>query len=92
MNFLDIKRNIPINSPFAYLHVWLVNRILYSVVVAFLGYKGWKKSGIANDWPSRKTSSQKPKDAFVLKAKEIRKDQDLNCSLGKPMTCLLTVT
>lgn len=33
----------PVDNPFSYL--WIANCVLYSVVVAFLLHKGWKKQG-----------------------------------------------
>ena len=38
---LEQNKVVPVESPFAYL--WLANCVLYSVVVAFLVLKGWKK-------------------------------------------------
>ena len=60
----------PADNPFCYL--WITNCVLYSVVVAFLLHKGWKKQG-----PKRQSScvskQQKRKRVYEEKVEEIRK-------------------
>ena len=52
----------PTDNPFSYL--WIANCVLYSVVTAFLLYKGWKKQG------SGKSSKHKSKRSKCQKAYE----------------------
>ena len=61
----------PNRNPFEYL--WMINCILYAVVVAFLFYKKWKKPAGAKAQKERKTQSQKLKDAYISKATELRR-------------------
>lgn len=43
--------------------LWMINCILYAVVVAFLFYKKWKKPAETKGQKERKIQSQKMKDA-----------------------------
>ena len=61
----------PNRNPFEYL--WMINCILYAVVVAFLFYKKWKKPAGAKGQKERKTQSQKLKDAYISRATELRR-------------------
>lgn len=61
----------PNRKPFQYL--WMINCILYAVVVAFLFYKKWKKPAETKGQKERKTQSQKMKDAYIAKATELRR-------------------
>ena len=61
----------PNRNPFGYL--WLTNCILYSVVVAFLIHKGWKKEPGTTERRKRKTPSERIKEAFVKQVTEVRK-------------------
>ena len=55
----------PTDNPFSYL--WVANCVLYSVVTAFLLYKGWKKQG------SGKSSNHKSKRSKCQLEKRTRK-------------------
>ena len=61
----------PNRKPFEYL--WMINCILYAVIVAFLFYKKWKKPAETKGQKERKTQSQKMKDAYIAKATELRR-------------------
>ena len=66
-----IKQNhlSPEDDPFNYL--WMVNLVLYSVVIAFLFIKGWKKQSDQN--VNNATKSDKSKRLYEENAQEIRK-------------------
>ena len=60
----------PTDNPFTYL--WIVSCVLYSVVIAFLLYKGWKKKDPKR--PSAgESKQQKRRHLYVEKVSEIRK-------------------
>ena len=61
----------PNRKPFQYL--WMINCILYAVVVAFLFYKKWKKPAETKGKKERKTQSQKMIDAYIAKATALRR-------------------
>ena len=65
----------PSENPFGFL--WLVNCAFYSVVVAFLIQKGWKKNWNARNVTAK--SEEKMKEKYEAQAGEIRK----NISIAK---------
>ncbi|XP_015765670.1 PREDICTED: uncharacterized protein LOC107344511 [Acropora digitifera] len=54
----------PNRKPFEYL--WMINCILYAVIVAFLFYKKWKKPAETKGQKERKTQSQKMNGFYTL--------------------------
>ena len=60
----------PVENPFGFL--WLVNCILYSVIIAFYISKGWKKQQGERDQMGRPNWSSKPREQFEAKARAIR--------------------
>ncbi|PFX31281.1 Polycomb protein Scm [Stylophora pistillata] len=64
------QKVLPTDNPFTYL--WIASCVLYSVVIAFLLYKGWKKKGPKR--PSAgESKQQKRRRLYVEKVCEIRK-------------------
>ena len=59
----------PTDNPFSYL--WIANGVLYSVVTAFLLYKGWKKQG-SNRSSGHKSKRSKWQIVYEEKAGSIR--------------------
>ena len=60
----------PVENPFGFL--WLVNCIVYSVIITFYISKGWKKQQGERDQMGRPNWSSKAREQFQAKAQVIR--------------------
>ena len=65
----------PAQNPFVFL--WLANCVVYSVVVAFLVMKGWKKKVNSGTKAMKKSPDERMKEIYEAQAGEIRKNISL---------------
>ena len=62
---------VPAENPFTYL--WIANCVLYSVVITYLLYKGWKKQRSTSQSPKPDSRVEKWKKDYEEKVAETRR-------------------
>ena len=70
----DVNNNAPDPAQNPFVSLWLANCVIYSVVVAFLVLKGWKKKVNSGTKAMKKSPDERMKEIYEAQAGEIRKN------------------